>query len=93
MTVALDPPRICGGVAVAALARTERRVRALGGAVALHAEKTPVAILFHDGARTWAQDCAGRSVPLGRIAVMAPGAEAQLAEAWRVAQPGSGPAD
>jgi hypothetical protein len=83
MTLALDPPILRGGMAIAAVARRHVWHLAAGGALSAAGWKDPVAVLLHDGRTLRAIDMAGRTLTDEAARALLPGAEDRLAALWQ----------
>jgi len=83
MTLALDPPVLRAGMAIAAVSRRNVWHLAAGGRLTVAGGKHPVAVLLHDGRRLHGLDLRGKPLTPEAAAALLPGAEDRLAAAWR----------
>lgn len=83
MTLALDPPILRHGLAIAVVTRRHVWHVAAGGAMSFAGWKDPVAVLLHDGRALRGIDMNGRALTLEAARALLPGAEETLAAAWQ----------
>ena len=85
MTVAMDPPLLRDGLAIAAITRRRVWHLAAGGGLAVSGQKDPLAVLLHDGEALRGFRADGGAMTPAEIERLLPGAGRALEAAWQAA--------